>query len=1043
MPSTRIPPSNPATVPSVDAEEAIEATRAGRGRLLLLIGAAGAGKTHRARRFAESAGEAGFSTSWTVCGHAGAPGFWPWRQMLRTLPTELVEARTQVERLVSAAEAEPTAARDLRDRFALFEDVVALLTEATRTRPMFVAFDDLHDADAASLLLLQHVAPFVRSMPLLLVATVRTDLEPTRPEWPTAWAELVRHGEVVTVGPLHADQVGALLAEATGSADAALVDRIMRRTGGNALFACELIRLYAGSGGEVDALPETVRAVIGARLAELSADCRRVISLAAAIGTTAQLDQLVGVLGEPLGEVLAGIDEAVRFGLLAAPDGDRVAFVHEIVRDAVYEALPAAHRAHWHLAIADRLAASGIAADAAHHYRLAGPDARSAAADWFVRAGEQSLAMLAYEDAATQFAAALDCGPDDPGRVNLRLGAARLAIGDAAGARAAYLVAAESGRRMSDADVLADAALGLGAGPAGFEVPLFDRAQITALEDALQLVGTGMPGVRAALLARLSIALTFTAEERRAALAAEAVELARAGGDRAALAVALAAQVDVLAGPEHAERRRAMTAEVVDLATVLHDAPLELLGRRQRIVALFELGDVTGADADIREYKAVAAALHQPLYSWYVPLWYAALALARGELDDAATRLAEAHAAGVAAGSANAQMLIMGHRFVRGVELADRAALAEIFAEFTLDESAGPWVPITLALRHAVEGDRSAALARLDAAADRLPALPRDSEWLATITQAAEAVQLVGGHPVARWLYDELLPYAPLHAVEGIGAMLRGSVERHLGVLAALLGERATAEGHFARAIEANRRIGARLCVARTLEDAGTVLGDADRSAAARALYAAIGVPHRLGASEPRADDENVFSRDGDVWTLTFGGRRSTLRDSKGLRDLAVLLAVPGRPVPAIELATTYAPTTMRRDEDAELTEPGDVGEVLDERARRAYRDRLHELDAQAVDADAAGDAERSARIAVERDALVAQLSSAYGLAGRPRRAGSAVERARSTVTARIRESIKRIEAVHPSLGRHLAAAVRTGTLCSYEPERPVAWRLT
>ncbi|HEU5267365.1 MAG TPA: hypothetical protein VFU35_11730, partial [Jatrophihabitans sp.] len=123
--------------------------------------------------------------------------------------------------------------------------------------------------------------------------------------------------------------------------------------------------------------------------------------------------------------------------------------------------------------------------------------------------------------------------------------------------------------------------------------------------------------------------------------------------------------------------------------------------------------------------------------------------------------------------------------------------------------------------------------------------------------------------------------------------------------------------------------------------------------------------------------------------------------------------------------------------------EPGDLGELLDAPARAAYRARLVELEAEADEADAHADVGRAERIAAERDALLGQLGAAYGLGGRARRTGSAAERARSTVTARIRASIRHIETVHPELGRHLQRAIRTGTLCSYEPETAVTWELT
>ena len=97
-------------------------------------------------------------------------------------------------------------------------------------------------------------------------------------------------------------------------------------------------------------------------------------------------------------------------------------------------------------------------------------------------------------------------------------------------------------------------------------------------------------------------------------------------------------------------------------------------------------------------------------------------------------------------------------------------------------------------------------------------------------------------------------------------------------------------------------------------------------------------------------------------------------------------------------------------------------------------------LEEEIDDADRAADVERSARAAAEKEALVEQLTAAYGLGGRARRAGDPGERARQTVTARIRDAMGRIEAAHPDLGRHLRRSVRTGRICVYEPDTPIDW---
>jgi len=107
------------------------------------------------------------------------------------------------------------------------------------------------------------------------------------------------------------------------------------------------------------------------------------------------------------------------------------------------------------------------------------------------------------------------------------------------------------------------------------------------------------------------------------------------------------------------------------------------------------------------------------------------------------------------------------------------------------------------------------------------------------------------------------------------------------------------------------------------------------------------------------------------------------------------------------------------------------------------YRTRLAELDGELAGADAHHDVERSARLAAERDALIGELARATGLGGRSRRLGDATERARTTVTARVRAAIGRIERVHPELGRHLRASIVTGARCAYRPAETVRWDIS
>ena len=164
------------------------------------------------------------------------------------------------------------------------------------------------------------------------------------------------------------------------------------------------------------------------------------------------------------------------------------------------------------------------------------------------------------------------------------------------------------------------------------------------------------------------------------------------------------------------------------------------------------------------------------------------------------------------------------------------------------------------------------------------------------------------------------------------------------------------------------------------------------------------------------------------------------VRDLKGMRYLARLFAHPGREFHALDLVAAESPgNTFEETGRAVLSRAalGDAGEMLDARAKSAYRRRLTETEADMEEARALGDTERAAQAEFERDFLVRELSRAVGLGGRDRRAASASERARVAVTRAIRHAIASIRGHDHELGAHLDAAIRTGTYCAYAPDAP------
>jgi hypothetical protein len=165
----------------------------------------------------------------------------------------------------------------------------------------------------------------------------------------------------------------------------------------------------------------------------------------------------------------------------------------------------------------------------------------------------------------------------------------------------------------------------------------------------------------------------------------------------------------------------------------------------------------------------------------------------------------------------------------------------------------------------------------------------------------------------------------------------------------------------------------------------------------------------------------------GESWRISYAGRTVYLRATKGMGDLARLLAEPGREIHCLDLAGAGS-------------EESSTGALLDPEARRQLEDRIRELQADVDDAARASDQLREARAQAEMDTVVDHLVGALGLGGRARLGVSTAERARSAVTRRLRAAVRRVGEDHPELGRHLEASVRTGAFCRYRPEREVAW---
>jgi tetratricopeptide (TPR) repeat protein len=254
------------------------------------------------------------------------------------------------------------------------------------------------------------------------------------------------------------------------------------------------------------------------------------------------------------------------------------------------------------------------------------------------------------------------------------------------------------------------------------------------------------------------------------------------------------------------------------------------------------------------------------------------------------------------------------------------------------------------------------------------------------------------------------------------------------------------AEGHEAHAVlefraahKAFARIGAASHATRAA-DAIAGMPDECKAPTSQTRPAAAGRAHR--------DADTVFRREGEYWVVVFEGQIVRLRDRRGVRYLARLLANPGREFHVVDLAGVEqrgpADTPNVAKPGLRFRDAGDAGEMLDARAKDTYRRRLTEIEDDLEEARALGDTARMAQAETERDFLAGELSRAVGLGGRDRRVGSAAERARASVTRAVRHAMGRIRDQHPPLGAHLERAIHTGTYCAYRPDprTPVEWKV-
>ncbi|WP_093718842.1 ATP-binding protein [Streptomyces sp. DI166] len=1051
----------------------------GHGGVLLVTGEAGIGKSSLAGCVVEEARAGGLTVLRGACWDAdGTPGLWPWMQVVRTLrrsvPAQTWKAASDAAGVASEILCGGSGGSGSGpggvDQFQLFDAVTTLLTTAAQQQPLLVVLEDVHWADTASVALLEFAAQHLSLERVLVLATCR-DVEIERPDHPLRdrLRSLMTRAVTLALPGLGVADVAELMHRTAGrTPDDALVAEVLRRTGGNPFFVQEVARLWA-AGHEVTAVSPGLRASLQERLRLLEAPVADCLGAASVLGRRFCPGVLARVLGCPEAQVRGWLARAADGQLVEIQNPAVAVFKHDLVRETLYGDLDAQRARGLHAAAVNALReTAGASADVilpvelARHAHLAFEELdRDEAVELMLSAARHAEHRLAHEEAVGHYGRALDrLSGADPARrvlVGLDLGLALQVTGEQE----------RSWRVFEEAATLAD----------GLARPLLmGRTALTLYGadgrgDTTRLRQSALSWAHAQFTASGTTTTTTTPTDRTAGgrpgagdgaelhlpesdlartVAAAVVAQARAEGDDDALHVGLWARMQAEWGPQAAGGRRDLAAELAQVSRRRGDCWTEHVAMSMRWVAALEADDPHFLEA-LHAMAAVAAAdgsarlrLTSVIDRSVVHAMAGRFAEAERLLDESATLSAS------------------GPSYLRHFQAHHRWTLLVLRGEFTEARSSlealrpgeHPYVHVLDALTDLEAGERpTGPVPRPGVGADEDTALFRILAplWLRCQAQGAAAT----GHPA--WCddaYAALAPYEGQWLVSLLGWDIGGPATLWLGVLDAARGRWDSAVRHLTAALRSAERLHAppwalraRIELARVLAERGGPVSGHDlatllKEATSQAQN--LGMTHLLTRIEhlpthppdrqpPTPSCE--FRCNGQVWHLTYEGRTVHLPDAKGLRDLHTLLSLPGQDIPAVHLLNP-------QDEAVAAAHGVGADEVLDEEARRRYRRHLEQLETEIDRAVERGEDARAAAYDQERAALLDELRRHAGLAGRPRRLGDPRERARKNVTARIRDTLRRLDDQHPALAAHLRRTVSTGTMCRYTPDEDIHWHL-
>jgi tetratricopeptide (TPR) repeat protein len=1056
-----------------------------RGRLVLVCGEPGIGKTTLADAATAMAAERHFRVYWGRCWESGgAPAYFPWLGVLSGLAAGLDE-ETLAEVLGDGASVLAEILPELRRRlpppstgaqppaeearFRVFRAIVALAREVSQRAGLVLVLDDLHAADRSSLALLHFFARELRGSKLLVLGTYRDAEARADTELGELISRIGREGTLISLARLSEDEAQALVSAHTelSSLDSG---HILARAQGNPLFLEEMLRLYAEQGAEsIEAgiVPHGVRDVIGQRLSRVSPEARSLLELAAVGGDELEPSLLALAAGGDADAVTRALGEATLAGVLTER-GERRRFAHALFREVLYRDLAPAARQELHGRLARALERAASSAslfphDKVAHHAFHGPeDLLEPGVRHALAAARRAQELLAYDEAIQVLERALAAVTGRGNRTDLRarvlvaLGEAAIRRGDGALGKRCCSEAASLAKGLGDAELAANAALVYG------RVFLFgsvDPVLIGMLEASLEALPAGDSALRARLLGRLAAALQPSVNvDEPIAIALDAIQTARRLGDKQTLLDVMHDSISAITDCAGPAGILALNLEAESLAREVGDRERLLTTYGRLFFLHLSMGELELADARASAYEALARELAAPWIGYRTHFFRAVRATMHGRFAETEAALSEALRLGTEAGDPAAPMLYASGReaLFRASERYDELLVPHSMArrERGYARFAQAWLVFHAGLAHARREDAEHA-AR---AYELMPsAYPMN---LFSYFFVAEMVAVGGTDEAAERLLklvsDSDGPYLTL---AWSYAAWDGPRARLLALLYGRLRRYEEASASFEESIAGMQKLDTGPYLARTQYEYGRMLaerGQAGDAARAHELFtkaheraSALGMPGLIAHIERRLAALSVkpssppparpaptlraspftMTLEGEYFSLGYQEEVVRFKAGLGLHYLARLVEAPGREVHVLDLVRAQGGSDA-----SELADTGDAGELLDETARERYRQRAEELRDELAEAEANADAGRAERAREELEFLGRELGRAVGLGGRARRAGVAAERARSAVQRRIRHAIERIGTQRPALANFLSRSVRTGIYCSFVP---------